>query len=201
MIHSISAHQPQQFDKLHRHRFERREYLPMLRNVLWQIESGCVRTCTLLEDGSIIPLGLWGAGDWVGLPLAGVNSYQVECLGKVSAYKIECCDCQNYQQVIEEHLQQSQMLLAIRNGTVSDRLKKFLVWLANNQGTESSGGYWLPDILTHQDIAEMIGTSRVTITRLLGQFEQEGLLRRMKKRCHLLKHLEVTISIGTCIVK
>jgi CRP-like cAMP-binding protein len=187
MIHTIQVHQSKQISQLRSRRFRRRECLPMLRSMLWKIESGCVRTYTLLEDGSLVPLGLWGAGNWVGQPLARINSYQVECLCEVSASGIQCCECQNYQQVLEEHLQQSQALLAIRNGAVSDRLKKFLFWLANNQGIESLEGYWLPDVLTHQDIADMIGTSRVTITRLLGQLEQEGLLRRIKKRFQLLK--------------
>ncbi len=34
-----------------------------------------------------------------------------------------------------------------------------------------------PIRLTHQDIADTLGTIRVTITRLLSQFEQQGRIR------------------------
>ncbi|WP_084782834.1 helix-turn-helix domain-containing protein [Leptolyngbya sp. O-77] len=34
--------------------------------------------------------------------------------------------------------------------------------------------------LTHQDIADALGTTRVTVTRLLSQFEQEMIALREK---------------------
>jgi CRP-like cAMP-binding protein len=33
--------------------------------------------------------------------------------------------------------------------------------------------------LTHEDLAALISSTRVTITRLLGQLEQEGLIDRL----------------------
>jgi CRP-like cAMP-binding protein len=32
-------------------------------NLLWKVESGFVRTVIWLEDGTLIVLGIWGAGD------------------------------------------------------------------------------------------------------------------------------------------
>ena len=33
--------------------------------------------------------------------------------------------------------------------------------------------------LTHQDLAELLGTTRVTVTRSLIQLEQQGLIQRL----------------------
>ncbi|PZD70156.1 Regulatory protein CysR [Acaryochloris thomasi RCC1774] len=63
--------------------FKRREFLPMIQNLLWKIDGGLVRAQTLHEDGMILALGLWGAGDIVGHPPAGVEPYQIECLSIV----------------------------------------------------------------------------------------------------------------------
>jgi CRP-like cAMP-binding protein len=41
--------------------------------------------------------------------------------------------------------------------------------------------------LTHQDLAELLGTTRVTITRILKQFEQQGLVQRLPNQLTLLQ--------------
>jgi hypothetical protein len=62
--------QPPPFKATLRHKFKRRDSLPLSKTVLWQIESGAVRTLTFTEGGTIIPLGFWGIGDIVGQPLS-----------------------------------------------------------------------------------------------------------------------------------
>ena len=44
------------------------------------------------------------------------------------------------------------------------------------QGADSSDGVKLPLALTHEDLASLTGSSRVTITRILGELRQEGAL-------------------------
>lgn len=64
---------PNQFARGTVSKFARRDFLPT-RDV-WQIETGVVRTQTVLEDGNSITLGLWGAGDIVGKVLCNANPY------------------------------------------------------------------------------------------------------------------------------
>jgi CRP-like cAMP-binding protein len=45
--------------------------------------------------------------------------------------------------------------------------------------------------LTHEDLAEMLGSTRVTITRILGQFEQEGLIARLSLHRIVLREEEI----------
>ncbi|MEO0377955.1 MAG: Crp/Fnr family transcriptional regulator [Cyanobacteria bacterium P01_A01_bin.17] len=156
--------------------FKRREYLPMLQDLLWKIDKGSVRTLTLHEDGTNLTLGLWGAGDIVGLPLAGIEPYQIECLSKVQAHRLRTDECASLDQALFAHVRQSQALLSIRHGSVLGRLERFFLWLAERFGTECAEGCRLSVQLTHQDIAEIIGSSRVTVTRMIGELERAGLI-------------------------
>jgi CRP-like cAMP-binding protein len=55
---------------------------------LWYIHSGYVRTFSLEEDGTIIPLGFWSAGDLVGQTLSNLNPYEIECITDATATPI-----------------------------------------------------------------------------------------------------------------
>jgi CRP-like cAMP-binding protein len=61
-----------------------------------------------------------------------------------------------------------------------------LTWLARKFGHPVEQGQSLDLQLTHQDMAETIGTTRVTITRLLAQFEQSGIIHRCQRQIILL---------------
>ena len=60
---------------------------------------------------------------------------------------------------------------------VRTRVLKMLVQLGSRCGIRSEQGLRLNLPLTHQEIADMIGTSRQTVTTVLGQLEREGLIK------------------------
>lgn len=55
-----------------------------------------------------------------------------------------------------------------------DRLMGFLVLLLEEYGQPCVEGYYLPYPLTHAQIASAIGTTRVTVTRLIGKLRQQN---------------------------
>jgi len=57
-----------------------------------------------------------------------------------------------------------------------DRLLGFLTLLIEEFGEPSSEGYCLPFPLTHAQIGSAIGSTRVTVTRLMGKLRQQGLI-------------------------
>ena len=57
-----------------------------------------------------------------------------------------------------------------------DRLLGFLTLLIEELGEPSSEGYCLPFPLTHAQIGSAIGSTRVTVTRLMGKLRQKGLI-------------------------
>lgn len=163
--------------------FTRREVIPPRNDVLWRIERGAVRTLTWSEDGAFITLGYWGPGDLVGYPLSRVKPYQIECLTSV---EVSVLPPQMWHQDVEalvSHIQQSEELLSIvHRKPISLRLWQFLVWLSEKFGREVEQGKFIDLNVTHQEMAEVLNTTRVTVTRLLQQFEDEQTLIRHKRR-------------------
>jgi CRP-like cAMP-binding protein len=58
-----------------------------------------------------------------------------------------------------------------------DRLIGFLNLLIEEFGEPCESGYYLPWSLTHAQIGSAIGSTRVTITRLMGKLRQRGMLQ------------------------
>lgn len=162
--------------------FAHHDQIPLEPKVLWKIERGIVRTSTWSEDGAITPLGFWGPGDVVGSPLRQVHPYQIECLTSVEATQIPAHLWYQALDAILLHIQQGEELLSIAHSQrVHHRLIQFLTWLGQKFGRPVNGGHLIDLRLTHQEIAESLGTSRVTITRLLNKLEPEGLIWRSRR--------------------
>lgn len=58
-----------------------------------------------------------------------------------------------------------------------DRLLGFLTLLIEEYGEPYEDGYYLPWTLTHAQIGSAIGSTRVTVTRLMGKLRQRGLMQ------------------------
>ncbi|TLS50809.1 Crp/Fnr family transcriptional regulator [Paenibacillus antri] len=59
---------------------------------------------------------------------------------------------------------------------VQDRGQSFLLKLAEHYGTMKGGEVHIAIPMTHQDVANVIGTTRETVNRLLNQLRKEGIL-------------------------
>ncbi len=163
--------------------FAHRQLIPPRSDVLWRIERGVVRTSTWNEEGSRIILGYWGPGDIVGQPLSRLNPYQIECLTSVEMSILPSELWKQALAAILLHVQQTEELLnIIHRKPVSLRLWQFLVWLSQKFGRDVDQGRLIDLRLTHQELAEASGVTRVSVTRKLQQFESKGMLRRHSRR-------------------
>jgi CRP-like cAMP-binding protein len=162
--------------------FNRRQMLPLEFNFLWKIEAGFVRTLTSDEDGTLTTLGFWKIGDIVGLPLTDIRPYWMECLTPVKAMRL-LSEAQEYREALAAQMQfaqiqQAQELLRIAHcKRVESRLLKLFAWLVRLIGEKREEEYFIPLRLTHQDIADTVGTTRVTVTRLVNEFQRNGMIR------------------------
>ena len=164
--------------------FARREILNPLRADLWRIETGMVRATAWLCDGSLTTLGFWGAGETIGSALFRSETYELECLTAVRASPLIAGTHPDL--VMGSHIQQLQELLIIRSHKrIEDMLLQLLTWLGDRFGNWEETGIKLRFPLTHQDLAETLSTTRVTITRSLRQLENRGLICRLPK-CQML---------------
>jgi CRP-like cAMP-binding protein len=182
---------PRNFDEKTPQIFSRRSHFPNRSNDLWKIEAGLVRTVTWLEDATIITLGLWGPGDTIGQPISKSDPFQIECLTQVKATLLSA-ELYLNRDLLLEHIQQLENFMIMRSYKKVDfMLYKLLNWLAQKFGSEVEQGHLIDMNLTHQDLAEIIGTSRVTITRTLGIFEQQGLIERLPLHRTIVRPSEV----------
>ncbi len=82
-----------------------------------------------------------------------------------------------------KHIQQLEELLSIlHRSPVQQRLWGLLKFLAHKFPVEVEQGQLISPTLSHQELAGTINVTRVTVTRLLQQFEQQGLLLGQKRQ-------------------
>lgn len=176
------------FDRPRVYTFRRREPIPAKDDTIWQIQSGAVRVHTVTEGGKGITLGLWGAGDIVGQPLVCNEPCLIDCLANVNATVLEASQRSNLQSALLAHLHQMQELLEMRQGRIQDRLESLLSLLARKFGHPTEQGLLIQYRLTHHDMAETVGTTRVTVTRLFQDLEQTGVIAYSPKNHLILRH-------------
>ncbi|ACL69351.1 Crp/Fnr family transcriptional regulator [Halothermothrix orenii] len=67
------------------------------------------------------------------------------------------------------------------------RLASLLLRFAKDFGIDVKSGTLIDLVLTHQEIANLLGSSRVTVTKLLNQFIDEGIIKTYKRKIVIMK--------------
>ncbi len=83
-------------------------------------------------------------------------------------------------------LQTETMIETLTHRDMSSRLVSFLLVLCRDFGVPGEKGITIDLRLSHQSIAEAIGSTRVTITRLLGELKNSGLVQIDRKKITVL---------------
>ena len=83
-------------------------------------------------------------------------------------------------------LQTETMIETLTHRDMSSRLVSFLLVLCRDFGVAGQQGITIDLKLSHQAIAEAIGSTRVTITRLLGDLRSAGLVMIERKKITVL---------------
>jgi CRP-like cAMP-binding protein len=175
----------------HEHIFASRSILPINKDCFWKIEQGFVRSFTWDEEGTIVTLGIWGAGDIIG-QLSPREPYEIQCLSQVKLTALEITTAAELLPILKIHLHQTEQLMLIRSHkTVEMVVVNLLEWLAQRFGREVEQGRLIDLRLTHQDIAEIVGTTRVTITRILQKLEEQGLITRLRLHRIVLREEDI----------
>lgn len=90
-------------------------------------------------------------------------------------------------------------LLNLLNKDVKTRLAHFLWQLVENKlGETMPEGFCIPNYLKHEDIANLIGSSRQTVTTMINELEAEGILSYNRQQiCFLnVKNLQKRLSVN-----
>ncbi|MEL6490324.1 MAG: global nitrogen regulator NtcA [Cyanobacteria bacterium J06634_6] len=89
-------------------------------------------------------------------------------------------------------LQTEMMIETLAHRDMGSRLVSFLLILCRDFGIPGSEGITVDLKLSHQAIAEAIGSTRVTVTRLLGDLREQNMISIHKKK--ITVHDPVTLS-------
>lgn len=143
---------------------------------------GIIQLSTIQQDGSETLLGLAGPSMPVGLPLTLVEPYWATALTDIDVLILPMAEIESSPVLMAGifrnlilRLQQAEAWLSLSGKRlVADRLKHLLLLLARDFGQVEPGGIRIPVRLTHHQLATAIGTTRVTVTRLLKDFKTEG---------------------------
>lgn len=74
---------------------------------------------------------------------------------------------------------------------VYQRLARKLLNLWDTLGVQGSGSREIPQRLTHQELANMVGATRETVTKALNDMEDRGIIRFNKKQVEILDEKEL----------
>lgn len=65
---------------------------------------------------------------------------------------------------------------------VAGRTANQILVFGQQFGTKTEQGILIQLVLTHQEIANLLGASRVTVTKILNQFEEDGVIEIVNRR-------------------
>ncbi len=164
--------------------------IQMYPHEIWIVCRGVVQINTIHPNGTEVILAVAGTSNPFGLPLTILNPYQAFALSDVDLMRLTMTEVEQspvLAQGIFRHLirrlQQTEAMLAVVNHRrVEDRLRQLLILLKNEIGQDTPDGIRLHVRLTHQHLANAISSTRVTVTRVLGDLQADGWLSFDKNR-------------------
>jgi len=170
-------------------------------NNLYIILTGLVKVFKTDEEGREKTLSLLSNKDFFGemaLLDEGARSASVQAIEETTVFKIAR---NKFKQLIANHPEISLKIIAalsqrlrnynqqIKNLTfkqVKGRLLDTLQRLADKHGVKREEGILIKNKITHQELANLVGTTRATITKLLGELVDKDRLL-IKDRYLILK--------------
>ncbi|RCJ25658.1 transcriptional regulator [Nostoc sp. ATCC 43529] len=179
-------------------KYSKGETIPLNPLVIWYVCQGLVKLSTYCETGEEILLGLATAEMVFGSSLTSLNVYQAVALSDVELVSIYTAEVANSPTLshtllpkINQRLQQTESFLVISGRRrIQERLQYLLQLLKREIGETVPEGTRLSVRLTHEDIASACCTTRVTITRLIGKLQEEGVIDFDVKKHMILKNLD-----------
>ena len=151
-------------------------------HLCWRVNNGYLRATGRTDLAEIFTLGIWGPGEIVMPELLTQQPVELRALSAAMVHEWNPNPAER-QSCSATQIRQMGMLLQItRIRPVEARLFNLLAWLGERFGTRTDRGCSVPleaMNLTHRQLAEMASVSRVTVTKALGHFRQQGLLERL----------------------
>lgn len=162
-------------------RYSKGEAIPLTPQNLWLVYDGLVKLHTLTEENEEVLLGLVGPLMPFATGASFLPVYQATAVTDVQLLQFSGAEVKTSPRLarlilpkLNDRLQQMEALLSIAGQRrVRQRLYLLLRLLKQKLGEPIADGVRLKVRLTHEEIASACCTSRVTITRLLGELQRQ----------------------------
>jgi len=167
---------------------------------LYILQSGRIKISRVQCNGRESALGILDSGELFGLEgLRGFKSRD-SCARALDESRVIAIDREKLQALVQEQPELSLLLIRILSEQLMDsqrvierlllkdvkaRLASLLLDLALRCGIPAENGVRLGAHITHQDMANLIGSTRETTTAVLNQFKRSHLIQMQRREITL----------------
>jgi len=187
--------------------FSKDERIPARAGLLYLVERGVIRLAGVSQDNRTSSknlaeaeetfLGFVGSGQ--PFEIVSQSPYTLQAYAHVESTSViwlywKELDTWPYfrQEILESFRAQHQRKLiwlsTLGQRQTIDRLLGFITLLVEEHGKPIEQGYYLPFPLTHAQMGSAIGSTRVTVTRLMGKLRQKGKILIVEENLICLPH-------------
>ncbi len=164
---------------------------------IFLIESGSVRTFYTGPTGREITLAYWTPGHFVGGPEifgGGTHMWSGVAVQETRVLRLRGADLYRLMEqmprlalgIVEGLVQKGKCYSALVHmlGTrsVIERLAQLLLILADTDGEPAADGVMIGRSFTHEEMANMVGSTRQWVTMTLDKFQKQGAIRMKGRR-------------------
>jgi len=187
--------------------FSKDERIPARAGLLYLVERGVIRLAGVSQDNRTSSknlaeaeetfLGFVGSGQ--PFEIVSQSPYTLQAYAHVESTSVIWLYWQELdnwpyfrQEILEafraQHQRKLIWLSTLGQRQTIDRLLGFITLLVEEHGQPIEQGYYLPFPLTHAQIGSAIGSTRVTVTRLMGKLRQKGKILMVEDNLICLPH-------------
>ena len=178
--------------------------------MVYFIESGQVKLLVVSPEGKECLLAIHGNGDIFGeLCLSGLGARQETAIA-MKAVKVKQIPCdQFFARLSRDSLSegfvrylavriadQQQVIANLVTVDSEQRLGKTLLQLARTMGKKDPHSIRIELKITHEELSEMVGTTRPRISLFMQRFHNLGLMETNKDRFFIIKEKKLTEYLG-----
>ncbi len=175
------------------------------------VDTGTLRLYNLLPNGRCITLSILGPGDVFLQWRTESQSLSCLCAESLHASRIISANERQIAEIVSaqptaalevitnfaRRLTESQVLIEdLLNNSVNLRLYRTLLELAKQFGKPEGDLQVIDYPLTHQRLADMIGSNRVTVTRKLHELQERGILEARKNASIALRDMHALAKLA-----
>lgn len=164
------------------------------------LQQGRVKICQPAQEGKDVILWFCFAGDMFGMAEVArgggrvVHAQACEASEVLVLSQVELTDYLKthpaaalvIMQVLSDRLRAlGDVVVNLINDDAQTRIIKLILRLATRHGVRVGQDIHLNIHLTHQEIADMVGTTRQTVSSVLGHLQRQGLMRLENRRIRI----------------